>query len=157
MPLSFILCRQLPSSFTQAYQRCLGTVELYGPTNFGPIIKLIAQFSKEKQEAKDYFVLLIISDNCATDLIRTKQVRQTRQRYPRFLWPLYQIGGITPVCLCNCVCMCVCLSICQIVGLCASPSFFPSSLLCLFLSLSFSLSFSLSCKLYILPRPMVTH
>ena len=74
-PFPFLFLFPLPSLSLQAYQRCLGTVELYGPTNFGPVIKLIAQFSKEKQEAKDYFVLLIISDNCATDLIRTKQVR----------------------------------------------------------------------------------
>ena len=37
-------------------------VSLYGPTNFAPVIKHVAQFARSHQDGNNYFVLLIITD-----------------------------------------------------------------------------------------------
>ena len=43
-------------------------IQFYGPTNFSPVIKHVAHFaSAEANSAKNYFVLLIITDGVITD------------------------------------------------------------------------------------------
>ncbi|XP_071477474.1 copine-8-like isoform X1 [Diadema setosum] len=56
-----------------AYQRALHTVQLYGPTNFAPIINHVARFASAKRDGSEYFVLLIITDGIITDMARTKE------------------------------------------------------------------------------------
>ena len=45
-----------------AYRHSLGLVQLYGPTNFAPVINHVANFATAHQDGKNYFVLLIITD-----------------------------------------------------------------------------------------------
>ena len=47
-------------------------VQLYGPTNFSPVINHVARFAAENtQSAQNYFVLLIITDGVITDFAET--------------------------------------------------------------------------------------
>jgi hypothetical protein len=55
----------------QAYISALHTVQLYGPTNFAPIIKHVAAFARAAS-TKDYFILMIITDGAISDLSNTK-------------------------------------------------------------------------------------
>jgi len=58
----------------QAYQRSLNSVQLYGPTNFSPVINHVANFARAYQhDPSNYFVLLIITDGIITDLDATKK------------------------------------------------------------------------------------
>lgn len=57
----------------EAYQRALNSVQLYGPTNFCPIIRHVAKFAEAyQQDPSNYFVLLIITDGLITDFEETK-------------------------------------------------------------------------------------
>jgi len=57
-----------------AYYQSLSTVQLYGPTNFSPVINHVANFAASHQnEASNYFVLLIITDGIICDFDDTKQ------------------------------------------------------------------------------------
>ena len=47
-------------------------VELWGPTNFTPVIKHVGQFAQAYQDGRQYFVLLIITDGIITDFEDTK-------------------------------------------------------------------------------------
>ena len=47
-------------------------VNLYGPTNFTPVINHVAQFAKAHQNGQQYFVLLILTDGIITDFEDTK-------------------------------------------------------------------------------------
>ena len=56
-----------------AYYNCLHSVQLYGPTNFSPVISHVANFAAAYQrDPSQYFVLLIITDGIITDLDATK-------------------------------------------------------------------------------------
>ncbi|ELT91123.1 hypothetical protein CAPTEDRAFT_150478 [Capitella teleta] len=58
-----------------AYQACIPQVRLYGPTNFSPIIYHVSQFAAAAQKeegAKNYFVLLILTDGVISDINETK-------------------------------------------------------------------------------------
>jgi len=56
-----------------AYNSSLHNVQLYGPTNFSPVIRHVAQFANAYQaDPTNYFVLLIITDGVITDLEETK-------------------------------------------------------------------------------------
>jgi len=55
-----------------AYRHSLSTVQLYGPTNFAPIINHVARFASERRQGTDYFILLIITDGIITDMPQTK-------------------------------------------------------------------------------------
>ena len=47
-------------------------IQFYGPTNFSPVINHVAHFaSSESSSAKNYFVLLIITDGVITDFAQT--------------------------------------------------------------------------------------
>jgi len=56
-----------------AYYQSLNNVQLYGPTNFSPVIRHVARFARTYQnDPSNYFVLLIITDGIITDLDATK-------------------------------------------------------------------------------------
>ncbi|KAK6177558.1 hypothetical protein SNE40_015638 [Patella caerulea] len=55
----------------QAYYNCLPQVELYGPTNFSPVINHVARFAAPIRDGSSYFVLLIITDGVITDMPQT--------------------------------------------------------------------------------------
>jgi len=56
-----------------AYYNSLHAVQLYGPTNFSPVINHVANFASAYQrDPSQYFVLLIITDGIITDLDATK-------------------------------------------------------------------------------------
>lgn len=54
------------------YRNCLKTVELYGPTNFAPVINSTSAIAAKYQDGKHYFVLLIITDGIISDMRQTK-------------------------------------------------------------------------------------
>lgn len=56
----------------QAYKSSLNAVQLWGPTNFAPIIQQVAGFAAKSQadaskQGKEYFVLLILTDGAISD------------------------------------------------------------------------------------------
>lgn len=51
-----------------AYQRCIRSVQLYGPTNFSPVINHVAKFASAARDGSEYFILLIITDGVITDM-----------------------------------------------------------------------------------------
>ena len=57
-----------------AYYNSLNQVQLYGPTNFSPVINHVAQFARAYlNDPTNYFVLLIITDGIITDFEDTKR------------------------------------------------------------------------------------
>ncbi|XP_013417379.1 copine-8 isoform X2 [Lingula anatina] len=56
----------------QAYYQALSTVQLYGPTNFAPVINHVARFAETYKDGSNYFVLLILTDGVITDMPYTK-------------------------------------------------------------------------------------
>ncbi|XP_037529513.1 copine-8 isoform X2 [Rhipicephalus sanguineus] len=52
----------------EAYQRTLQSVQLYGPTNFSPVINHVAKFANTYRDGRSYFVLLIITDGVISDM-----------------------------------------------------------------------------------------
>eukprot|EP00794_Sanderia_malayensis_P006163 gene6163-6874_t len=59
-----------------AYQQSIRMCQLYGPTNFAPVIQNTARIAKDsfnRDPASTYFVLLIITDGIITDMDRTKE------------------------------------------------------------------------------------
>merc|ERR1719322_900443 len=58
-----------------AYYNSLFNVQLYGPTNFSPVIRHVAKFARAYQhDPSNYFILLIITDGIITDFDETKRV-----------------------------------------------------------------------------------
>ncbi|XP_077546757.1 copine-8-like [Haemaphysalis longicornis] len=55
----------------EAYQRALQCVELFGPTNFSPVIHHVVRFASSYRDGKNYFVLLIITDGVISDMQET--------------------------------------------------------------------------------------
>ncbi|ESO08587.1 hypothetical protein HELRODRAFT_190776 [Helobdella robusta] len=54
-----------------AYRMCLSRIQLYGPTNFSPIIYHVAQLAAASQKDRrpsNYYVLLIITDGVISDM-----------------------------------------------------------------------------------------
>jgi len=57
-----------------AYKNALKTVNLYGPTNFAPIIEMVNDMAAEvevTQGNQKYFILLIITDGIINDMQKT--------------------------------------------------------------------------------------
>ncbi|XP_065064940.1 copine-3-like [Rhopilema esculentum] len=57
-----------------AYQNALRSVQLYGPTNFSPVIRHVSRFAAEESKtgvANAYFILLILTDGEITDMDET--------------------------------------------------------------------------------------
>ncbi|KAL8581960.1 hypothetical protein ACOMHN_027942 [Nucella lapillus] len=57
----------------QTYYSALQHVQLYGPTNFAPVINHVARFAAAKRDGTEYFVLLIITDGIITDMPQTTE------------------------------------------------------------------------------------
>ncbi|KAJ9597918.1 hypothetical protein L9F63_011205, partial [Diploptera punctata] len=57
----------------EAYKSCIRRIQLFGPTNFSPVINHVAKFAETYQDGSQYFILLIITDGVITDLPQTKQ------------------------------------------------------------------------------------
>eukprot|EP00172_Hildenbrandia_rubra_P002305 Plantae.Rhodophyta-Hildenbrandia_rubra.ctg306.p3 GENE.Plantae.Rhodophyta-Hildenbrandia_rubra.ctg306~~Plantae.Rhodophyta-Hildenbrandia_rubra.ctg306.p3 ORF type:complete len:301 (-),score=61.36 Plantae.Rhodophyta-Hildenbrandia_rubra.ctg306:4021-4812(-) len=59
----------------QAYQKCLSSVQLSGPTHFTPIISHVMQLCRNRQQIgqnlQDYDVLLILTDGIVNDMSST--------------------------------------------------------------------------------------
>ncbi|XP_075259122.1 copine-8-like isoform X3 [Convolutriloba macropyga] len=55
-----------------AYHSCIQSIQLYGPTNFAPIINKVANQAREVRPGEDYVILLIITDGEITDMENTK-------------------------------------------------------------------------------------
>uniref|UniRef100_A0A803J6F7 Copine family member IX n=1 Tax=Xenopus tropicalis TaxID=8364 RepID=A0A803J6F7_XENTR len=57
----------------EAYHKSLKSVQLYGPTNFAPVVNRVARFAAAVQDGSHYFVLLIITDGVISDMSQTKE------------------------------------------------------------------------------------
>ncbi|XP_019736852.1 copine-5b isoform X3 [Hippocampus comes] len=57
----------------EAYHQSLKTVQLYGPTNFAPVVNHVARYAASVQDGSQYFVLLIITDGVISDMAQTKE------------------------------------------------------------------------------------
>ncbi|XP_076874852.1 copine-9 isoform X2 [Brachyhypopomus gauderio] len=57
----------------EAYYECLRTVQLYGPTNFAPVINQVAQAAESVMDGSEYFILLMITDGVISDMVQTKE------------------------------------------------------------------------------------
>ncbi|KAL1020759.1 hypothetical protein UPYG_G00004270 [Umbra pygmaea] len=57
----------------EAYFQSLRTVQLYGPTNFSPVINQVARSAQDVTDGSQYFVLLIITDGVISDMVQTKE------------------------------------------------------------------------------------
>lgn len=55
------------------YRNQLNTVQLFGPTNFAPVINNTASIAAQFQDGRHYFVLLIITDGIISDMHETKR------------------------------------------------------------------------------------
>ncbi|XP_064607503.1 copine-8-like [Liolophura sinensis] len=56
-----------------SYYSCLRSVQLYGPTNFAPVINHVAKFAASRRTGQDYFILLILTDGIITDMPQTME------------------------------------------------------------------------------------
>lgn len=65
-----------------AYTQAIQTVQLYGPTNFTPVIQHVTKFAQAYQDGSQYFVLLIITDGIITDMESTKWAIINASIYP---------------------------------------------------------------------------
>uniref|UniRef100_A0AAY5F0I0 C2 domain-containing protein n=1 Tax=Electrophorus electricus TaxID=8005 RepID=A0AAY5F0I0_ELEEL len=57
----------------EAYHQSLKKVQLYGPTNFAPVVNHVARYAAAVQDGSQYFVLLIITDGVISDMSQTKE------------------------------------------------------------------------------------
>ncbi|XP_073861999.1 copine-8 isoform X6 [Macaca fascicularis] len=57
----------------EAYYRSLKSVQLYGPTNFAPVINHVARYASSVKDGSQYFVLLIVTDGVISDMAQTKE------------------------------------------------------------------------------------
>jgi len=70
-------------SVVGAYHQFLQRVELYGPTNFSPIINSVAsEIIKEKDYTTKYNILLILTDGIITDMDLTKSAIINASKLP---------------------------------------------------------------------------
>lgn len=74
------------SEIIAAYYHTIGSVALYGPTNFAPIINNTASIARQtlsaSQPGSQYFVLLIITDGIITDMEKTKEALVNAAKLP---------------------------------------------------------------------------
>ncbi|KAM9483520.1 copine-9-like isoform 1-T1 [Clarias gariepinus] len=57
----------------EAYFQSLRKVQLYGPTNFAPVINQVARVAENVTDGSQYFVLLMITDGVISDMVQTKE------------------------------------------------------------------------------------
>ncbi|OXA46122.1 copine-8 [Folsomia candida] len=58
----------------ETYRNCIRQIQLFGPTNFAPIIRDMANTARRSADGKHYHVLLIITDGIITDMPQTKEI-----------------------------------------------------------------------------------
>ncbi|XP_066930296.1 copine-9-like isoform X2 [Clytia hemisphaerica] len=56
-----------------AYYHSIRSVQLYGPTNFSPVINNTIRIAQQNPQGKQYFVLMILTDGIITDMNQTKE------------------------------------------------------------------------------------
>ncbi|NXL39505.1 CPNE9 protein, partial [Glaucidium brasilianum] len=66
----------------ESYLQSLRTVQLYGPTNFAPIINQVAGAAAQVTDGSQYHVLLIITDGVISDMLQTKEAIVTASALP---------------------------------------------------------------------------
>ncbi|XP_054837715.1 copine-5 [Eublepharis macularius] len=66
----------------EAYHDSLKTVQLYGPTNFAPVVNHVARYAAAVQDGSQYFVLLIITDGVISDMAQTKEAIVNAAKLP---------------------------------------------------------------------------
>ncbi|TWW61631.1 Copine-5, partial [Takifugu flavidus] len=66
----------------EAYHQSLRTVQLYGPTNFAPVVNHVARYAAAVQDGSQYFVLLIITDGVISDMAQTKEAIVNAAKLP---------------------------------------------------------------------------
>uniref|UniRef100_A0A673CP17 Copine Va n=1 Tax=Sphaeramia orbicularis TaxID=375764 RepID=A0A673CP17_9TELE len=66
----------------EAYHQSLKTVQLYGPTNFAPVVNHVARYAAAVQDGSQYFVLLIITDGVISDMAQTKEAIVNAAKLP---------------------------------------------------------------------------
>uniref|UniRef100_A0AAZ3SIJ8 C2 domain-containing protein n=1 Tax=Oncorhynchus tshawytscha TaxID=74940 RepID=A0AAZ3SIJ8_ONCTS len=66
----------------EAYHQSLKTVQLYGPTNFSPVVNHVAKYAAVVQDGSQYFVLLIITDGVISDMAQTKEAIVNAAKIP---------------------------------------------------------------------------
>ncbi|XP_038605282.1 copine-5 isoform X2 [Tachyglossus aculeatus] len=66
----------------EAYHRSLRTVQLYGPTNFAPVVGHVARYAAAVQDGSQYYVLLIITDGVISDMAQTKEAIVNAAKLP---------------------------------------------------------------------------
>lgn len=59
------------SGVLDAYEKVIPNVELYGPTNFAPVINLVMKMANVQKTKKKYHILLILTDGAITDFDQT--------------------------------------------------------------------------------------
>lgn len=64
------------------YRNSLSKVQLYGPTNFSPVINNTIEIAKQFQDGKHYFVLLIITDGVISDMHQTMHSIINASKFP---------------------------------------------------------------------------
>uniref|UniRef100_A0A8C5CEK6 Copine 8 n=1 Tax=Gadus morhua TaxID=8049 RepID=A0A8C5CEK6_GADMO len=57
----------------ESYYQSLKSVQLYGPTNFSPVINHVARYAASVKDGSQYFILLIITDGVISDMAQTKE------------------------------------------------------------------------------------
>nr|CAD7433582.1 unnamed protein product [Timema monikensis] len=55
----------------EAYKNCIRGIQLFGPTNFTPIINHVARFAASIKDGSSYFILLILTDGVISDMPQT--------------------------------------------------------------------------------------
>uniref|UniRef100_A0A8B9I8J4 Copine family member 9 n=1 Tax=Anser brachyrhynchus TaxID=132585 RepID=A0A8B9I8J4_9AVES len=66
----------------ESYLQSLRTVQLYGPTNFAPVINQVAGTAAQVTDGSQYHVLLIITDGVISDMLQTKEAIVTASALP---------------------------------------------------------------------------
>ncbi|KAK2529450.1 Cpne9 [Columba guinea] len=66
----------------ESYLQSLRTVQLYGPTNFAPVINQVAGVAAQVTDGSQYHVLLIITDGVISDMLQTKEAIVTASALP---------------------------------------------------------------------------
>uniref|UniRef100_A0A8C9PCY4 Copine 5 n=1 Tax=Spermophilus dauricus TaxID=99837 RepID=A0A8C9PCY4_SPEDA len=66
----------------EAYHRSLRTVQLYGPTNFAPVVTPSWRSAAAVQDGSQYSVLLIITDGVISDMAQTKEAIVNAAKLP---------------------------------------------------------------------------
>ncbi|XP_068774606.1 copine-5 [Struthio camelus] len=66
----------------EAYHKSLKNVQLYGPTNFAPVVNHVARSAAAVPDGSQYFVLLIITDGVISDMAQTKEAIVNAAKLP---------------------------------------------------------------------------